>query len=423
MLQGALMPIAVPSRLAKPLALALLITCALLGAGGRASAELLYSDTGFFVDPPEGFSLANGDGKTRFAFLSPDEGMEFDILTYEPSRYPDAQALAKDALAKIGSAGQTEAFSYQGRTSVFAELVFTLGGTPMKGYAIFIGPRAKPAVPAAPSAPAAPGAGGGAGAAAGPAPERSFAVLAYTQAGALGDYADFILSCLDCFSIDRAALRAPGPVSQYLLPWPAPHDSSKTVSFGESRLDLPWSAEEAAQEEDTAGREFRVLEAYGQSADLWRDAWVRAYRMIYRESAARLDRLAIELDRLLPDDPTDAARKVLAWTQGFVYERNTEGIDFVDPLTSAYEARGDCDSRAMVAAIILERRGIDSILMVSDVYSHALLGVDVPGGGQRFPFGGKQYLVGETTAKVGLGMVAADQADWTKWIGIQLGGQ
>ena len=42
------MPIAVPSRLAKPLALALLITCALLGAGGRASAELLYSDTAGF---------------------------------------------------------------------------------------------------------------------------------------------------------------------------------------------------------------------------------------------------------------------------------------------------------------------------------------------------------------------------------------
>ena len=59
--------------------------------------------------------------------------------------------------------------------------------------------------------------------------------------------------------------------------------------------------------------------------------------------------------------------------------------------------------------------------MVSEPYSHALLGIDVPGGGQRFAFDGKNYLVGETTAKVGLGMVAADQADWSKWLGIQLG--
>jgi len=29
--------------------------------------------------------------------------------------------------------------------------------------------------------------------------------------------------------------------------------------------------------------------------------------------------------------------------------------------------------------------------------------------------------VGETTTKVGLGMIAADMADWTKWMGIDLG--
>ena len=29
--------------------------------------------------------------------------------------------------------------------------------------------------------------------------------------------------------------------------------------------------------------------------------------------------------------------------------------------------------------------------------------------------------VAETTAKVGLGMIAANQADWKKWIGVDLG--
>ncbi len=34
---------------------------------------------------------------------------------------------------------------------------------------------------------------------------------------------------------------------------------------------------------------------------------------------------------------------------------------------------------------------------------------------------GREYLVGETTDEVGLGMIAADQADFSKWIGIQIG--
>jgi hypothetical protein len=378
--------------------LALLSLLAFLGAAPRLQAEVLGSGAGFYLDLPEGYTLVDGDQKSRFAFLSPDQGMEFDLFAYAPERYADARALATDAIRKLASTGEEEAFLYQGRDCIFAELNFSTGGKARKGYAIFMG-LAK----------------GG----------QSVALLAYSEKESFDNYADFILSCLDSFSADRAALRAPGPVSQYILPWPAERAASKTLKLGPSlgggSLDLPWSEEEAQQEEGTAAREFRVLQAYGGTQDLWKPAWARAYRMIYRESAARLDRLAIELDRILPEDPTDAARAVLTWTQGFVYERDQKGIDFVDPLSSAYEARGDCDSRAMVAAIILERRGIDTILMVSSVYSHALLGVDVPGGGQRFPFEGKNYLVGETTAKVGLGMIAADQADWKNWIGIQLG--
>ncbi len=72
-------------------------------------------------------------------------------------------------------------------------------------------------------------------------------------------------------------------------------------------------------------------------------------------------------------------------------------------------------------AIVLEGLGIDCVLMLSREYSHAMLAVDVPGGGQRFPFNGREYLVAETTAKVGLGMIDAEQADFTKWLGVDLG--
>ncbi len=387
-------------RLPRAILLALLV----LGSMGRAWPEQLKSKLGFFEDMPSGFSLKGGDGKTRFAFADPEGGMEYDIFAYEPGRFADAAALSSQTLGKLGSAGDTTPYSYEGRPAVLAELGFALDGVKQKGYGLFIEGRKK---------------SGGRGGI----DEYSYALLAYAPESDFEAYSDFILSCLDSFSVDAAAKRSPGPISQFTLDWPPARDKERTVALvGGGSASLPWADDEAVQEAQTCTREYKVLTAYANEPVLWQDAWARFYRMAYRESAARLDRLALETAKALPsDDPTEAARRILAWVQGFVYERDEKGTDFIPPLAAAYGATGDCDSRAVVASIVLERLGIDSILMVSRDYSHAMLGVDVTGGGQRFAFNGKKYLVGETTAKVGLGMIAADMSDWSKWLGIDLG--
>ncbi len=394
------------ARHPQPFAIALLIAAALCA---QAHTEELWSESGFFIDLPEGFTLKEGDAKSRFAFVDPAGGMEFDLIAYEPGRFASVEAQARELLAKLGAKGEREPFVYEGREAVFAELSFALGGAPKRGYAVFVGARAAAQT--------------GSGGAAARASEQSYALLAYADAPRFSAYADFIFSALDAFSIDRAARRSPGPVSQYLLPFPAPQGAEwRVVEFAGERIELPWNPDEAEQCMLTATREFKVLEAYGEAQEaLWKAAWARCFRMIYRESLRRLGRLAAEFDRRLPEDPTEAARRILAWVQSFRYERDPSGIDFVDPLTAAYEGRGDCDSRALVMAMLLERRGIDTILMLSRDYAHAMAGIDVPGGGQRFPFAGKAWLVAETTARVGLGMIAASQADWKKWIGVELG--
>jgi hypothetical protein len=394
------------SRIPRPSshARAFFVALALLALALPAPADELWSDLGFFVEMPAGFQLQGGDKKTNFAFSDPEGGMDFMILSYEPLRFAGVEALAAESLRKLGSKGESEGFEYEGRKAVFAELSFSVGAQARKGMAIFIEGR-KPAAP-------------------GPAPaERSYALVAQAEAADFEAYSPFVFSCLDSFSIDAAARRAPGPLSQYLLAWPPERIATKKVILpGGERAELPWSPREAEAEEETAAREHGVLKAYAQDPDYGAEAWARFYRMVYRESATRLDRLSLEFARILPrEDPTEVARRVLAWVQGFAYERDLEGIDFVPPLTAAYEARGDCDARAMVAIALLERLGIDAILMLSAPYSHAMFAVDVPGGGQRFPFEGKQYLVAETTGKVGIGQIAKDQADWSKWLGVQLG--
>jgi hypothetical protein len=359
------------------------------------AAKELVTEQGASIDMPSGFTPGDGDGRTRTSYFDPAGVMELDILVYAPERFAAAGAMAAELLATLGSHGDTSTFAYAGREAALSELSFTFGGVAEKGYALFV---------------------------AGKAGEADYALLAHVAAPRFDAYGEYVISCLDGFSIDRAARREPGPVSQFLLPWPPDRTGRKAAALPGGPVDLPWSPEEAAHELDVATREYRILALYAETDELWIDAWARFYRMVYRESAARLDAVTEAFARSLPlDDPTECARRVLAWVQGFSDARDDSLIDFVPPLPAAFERRGDCDARAVVMAIVLERLGIDCVLMISREYAHAMVGVDVPGGGQRFPFIGRDYLVAETTAKVGIGMIDAEQADTSKWLGVDVG--
>jgi hypothetical protein len=321
------------------------------------AARELATDSGAIFDLPSGFTAEDSQGKSRYSYVDANAGMEFDILVFPPDRYDSAEKMAADLLGQMGSKGESLSFPYQGLGAVMADLAFTVDGHPRKGYAVFIC---------------------GAGAS-----KCSYALIASAETARFDGYAELIISCLDAFSIDRTAHRFPGPVSQFLLPLPATHGEMKTVALPAGTVSLPWSSKEAQEELALAQREFHVLTMYLKSETLWQDAWARYYRMVFKESSAQLDTL----------------------TKAF----------------AGFERRGDCDSRAMLMAIILEHLGIDCILMVSREYSHAMLAVDVPGGGQRFTFNGKAYLVAETTARVGIGTIDASQIDPSKWLGVDLG--
>jgi hypothetical protein len=363
--------------------------------GAPLAAKELAAEQGASIDMPSGFTAGGGDGRTRFAYFDPAGRMELDILVYEPDRYSTAGAMAADALSKLGSQGDTSTFEYEGRDAAISDLAFSLNGVARRGYGLFVAGK--------------PG-------------EADYALIAHVEVSRFDAYGEYAISCLDGFSIDRTARREPGPVSQFLLPWPPDRTARKTAVLPGGAVDLPWSAEEAAHELDLAVREYRILALYAETEDLWVDAWARFYRMVYRESAARLDGLTEAFARSLPlDDPTECARRVLAWVQGFSDTPDDSGIDFVPPLPAAFEHRGDCDARAVVMAIVLERLGVDCVLLISREYSHAMVGVGVPGRGQRFPFNGREYLVAETTANVGIGLIDAEQADFSKWLGVDVG--
>ena len=114
----------------------------------------------------------------------------------------------------------------------------------------------------------------------------------------------------------------------------------------------------------------------------------------------------------------ELAQKALNWVQNFKYERNFDGSDFVNLVSAVTEGRGDCDSRAMLWAIILAHADIRAAIMVSPLYGHAMGLADIAGTGARFEAYGTQWLVAETTANVDIGLILANQSDIESWLGI-----
>ena len=433
----------------RPANLARVSLCILLALVGlRAYGEEYYSDHGFAMDLPEGFELIDGDGQTRYSFGSPDGAVRVDVAVYPASRFATAQAGAADTMRRISGRGDFLAFPYGGIDAAIGEISIAAGGDALKGLGLFlndVAPVAKPQA-AAPS---------GAGAAA---PLYDMVVLAYAPAASYDRYHDVIVSSVDGLSANYGRRAVPGPVGAAVrstLGQPKP--VAVTIRFGSASIRSSWLPDEATVAQELVEREYRVLSAYAQSPELIDAAVARFYRMIYRDAAPSLDRLALDMSMawetgawagkaapptLLDGSttgtpPSDApkpatvgprygttanprayAEAVLAWVQSFTYERNPEGSDVVNPITAAFQGRGDCDSRALVMAILLRRENIDAIMMVSLKHEHALAAIDAPGSGARFPFKDKRWLVAETTARVGIGLIDAGQADPSDWIGV-----
>ncbi|HCM29033.1 MAG TPA: hypothetical protein DIC34_21270 [Treponema sp.] len=379
-------------------------------------AEPLVSPTwGFALDLPEGYAFSGGDGRDRFSFIADfDEPLHFDLVAYKPGRYASVAELATDVAKRLLSEGDASPFMYRGKEAVLLELSFVSPSGPAEGWAICV---ELPVIGA--DAGKAPGTKSG-----------HLVALAYGVAGTEG-YDKFHLSALDSLAPAPADRNEPGPITAFAYP-------------GEGKIQIPVAGlrETAfidASDKEAAkylvDREFSVLRGYA-GTEVWQDAWRRFYRAVRRDAFPRLAGIAFAVERELSSGPRSAegaargapsgsvsadrefAEGVLGWTQSFAYERDLLGSDFVDLVSAATEGRGDCDSRALLAAILLQRANIDAAIMVSKEYGHAMLLADLDGEGARFTFENRKWMVGETTAKVPFGMIGKNVADPMKWLGI-----
>ena len=354
------------------------------------AAPLYFPAWGFRLDLPEGYTLVEGNNKDRYSFQGP-QGARFDIAVYN-GVYPDVAELSNDIERRLGNKGDIAFFEYGTKAAVLMELRF--GDSAGWGLCVELGDaNGTGAVPL-------------------------LLVLSYASAALPAGKTDmdlYHLSALDSLTPSEAEKRYPGPVMEFSYPRGSPRETA--IAGTNLKAMIRENDAEAAQA--LVDREFALLRAYQFTPD-WQEAWIRFYRMICRDS---WDRVADALSRLERDWNKGAnkrafAERALVFVQGFQYERNLAGSDFVNLVSAVTEGRGDCDSRAMIWAMILMQARIPAAIMVSRDYSHAMGLADISGSGARFKAGGTNWLVAETTAKVGIGSINKDMSNTASWIGV-----
>jgi hypothetical protein len=354
-----------------------------------AEASPIGSSTwGFYLDLPEEYELAAGDMKNTFSFQSA-LGAVVDIKVYAPGTYRSVEALSYSIQKQIGNKGESEIFTYQKKKAAFFELDFSMKNSDFHGYGVCLElDKQKNGVP-------------------------MLLVLSYNAENS-GDLSVLHLSALDSIAPNQAALHIPGPVAEYSYP----REERKIFQLAGGAGEAFFFENDAEAAQYVVDREYQTLVQYLHSPS-WKEAWKRFFRMVYRDSFDRLQHAAFVLERKWRNRETRAfADKALKWVQNFEYERDLEGSDFVNLVSASIEGRGDCDSRALLWAILMEQADIPAGLMVSREYAHAMGLVAVEGAGARFMVENKQWLVAETTAHVDIGLIAESVKDPQYWFGV-----
>jgi len=128
--------------------------------------------------------------------------------------------------------------------------------------------------------------------------------------------------------------------------------------------------------------------------------WARIYQMVYAKSFPTIISIANGFNKIFRNENLngkDRVSFVVSFVQHMKYDRPGGTLDLLAPLGTLAERYGDCDTKAMLLYVLLERMGIDCAMMWSQKYKHAMLGINISTRGEYKMLGGKKYYFLETT--------------------------
>lgn len=366
-------------------------------------AEFLYSNYyGWAMDLPEGFKLVEQSPSGNSYYLEHSfVKAHLAVKAYPQSQYERNDIALENVLNDLNADGEIDGFLWNGRHASVATYEFQIPGNdiPQKGWGASV-----------------------------TIPERQshLIILSYTDKDKANDLDQFLISVIDSLMIDDSDFRSPGLITSYAFPDTGNTDLELNIKGKRIFTTIPSNAKEASR--FVIDREYSVLTLYANQKD-WKEAWQRYYRFIFRDAYSRLNDPATAIySTLYPDalysdkknPELELCRILLEWVQNFDYNREVNNADFNDMSSILQGGGSDCDSRSLLLCILMEHYGIKSELFVSMAYSHAVFGIVSDAPGAHIMTGGNNFLLGETTAHVDLGLIAREHSDTDKWIPVDL---
>jgi len=131
-----------------------------------------------------------------------------------------------------------------------------------------------------------------------------------------------------------------------------------------------------------------------------RVVWAEVYRRVLDHSVPQMKSVLGGFNKIFIKENFGAKDKVyfvITFVQNIPYERPGGVLDLFPPLGTLAYRYGDCDSKAILLYVILEKMGVDCAMLWSYNYKHAMLGVKFSGRGDFLTENGKKYYFLETT--------------------------
>lgn len=351
------------------------------------------SEQGYYLSLPPGWEENDFSDSANLSLYIGDRTAVFQVSAFEGEDFNSAEEMFSQYVSDLMPASQDCSFFYYNQyNAALADLSFAVddSGTLMRGWFLFLDSD-----------------------------EKDYILLAFSSEYDYEGMFPFLLSCLDGFSPDAASRKLPGAVSQFFYPFPTERKKPETLYFNNEKLMVMADNAETEASQLVIEREARVLASYQGDEELFPTAWIRYYRLLFRDNYYRLEPIVVEMRQILDDNSEEEkALALMNWFQDFTYVRPEFFSDLSSPLDTVFSQGGDCDARVLAMAILLDHFGIKSVLMTSYVYSHAMIAVDIEGEGARFPHEDKEFLVMELTDDVDAGMIGSNVSGLENWIGV-----
>jgi hypothetical protein len=149
------------------------------------------------------------------------------------------------------------------------------------------------------------------------------------------------------------------------------------------------------------------------------DFWAIVYNIILDNNKNRLNNLVsaflwFQTNNELTDRET--LEIIIDFIQDIPYEIPDNYYGLYSPVDILFRNAGDCDSKSILASLILKKLGYKTAILYSEKYTHVMLGINILSAGEYLELNGIPYYFTEMTATGWqIGDIPPDCADLKYW--------